>query len=125
MSGLLLNDIPALQEIGARAKCSDEGSLFRPSEGDPNMRGEIAFIFGLPDFDAAGQSVLQAALLTADAANVEGAVFLLVVANNAAFNELAFGVEHPGSVEAKGKGAFEKGFRRLAVCVPGRESQRW
>src|SRR6266446_151467 len=117
--GLSLNDVPALEEIGARAIGGDEHSLLGPVESDRNMGGEITFIFGLPDFDAAGQSVLQSALFAADAADVVGAVFLLVVANHAAFDELAFGVEHPGSVETGGKGVFEKDFRSFTGVLRG------
>src|ERR1700739_3651234 len=83
------------------------------------MRGAKAFVFGLPDFDAAGQGVLKAALFAADGADVEGAVFLLVIANHTAFDELAVGGENPAGVEAHGKGMFEEGFGRFAGVLRG------
>ena len=119
VAGLLLDDGPAFEEIGAGTVGGDEGALPGSGESDGDAGGEVAFILGLPDFDAAGQGVLQGALFAADAANIKRAVFLLVVADHAAFDEFAMGVEDPDGVEASRESVLEEGLGSFAGMLRG------
>jgi len=83
---------------------------------------EVAFSLRLPYLNSGGKSASRCAGDTDTFAKLLTAIFRLIVAHDAATNEISIIVENPEGIEPGCKGALEEfvcGFRGVHLRLPG------